>query len=164
LEEVINIGIKLLHCLLLISFRHILITSRVYKIAPCLHVLIVLHKEPHYYVSIPPWIALKAAVLFLPGLIHRKFRRGPRFWSWFMVEEVIEWVRREVPGRDLPHVCRLDKLNASHGSKVVDSGRGYVMRSEHKIARISQSCKIRLEDNRHLLWGYERRHLEWDVC
>jgi hypothetical protein len=37
-----------------------------------------------------------------------------------MVEEFIKQVRRGGPGRDFSHVCRLDKLNAIHGSKVVD--------------------------------------------
>jgi hypothetical protein len=79
-EEVINIGIKLLHHFLPISFRDSLIISLVDEIAPWPHPLIIFREEPHRHVSIPPWIALKAAMLLLPGLVRRKVSRGPWFW------------------------------------------------------------------------------------
>lgn len=80
LEEAINTGIKLSHYFLPIGFGDSLIISPVDEIAPWPHQLIIFREEPRHHVSIPLWIALKAAVLLLPGLVCGKVRRRPWFW------------------------------------------------------------------------------------
>jgi hypothetical protein len=79
-EEAINTGIELSHRFLPIGFGDSLITSPVDEIAPWPHRLIIFREEPRRHVSIPPWIALKAAVPLLPGLVRGKVRRRPWFW------------------------------------------------------------------------------------